>query len=190
MIDANPDVVHGKDNAEGIALWAKQTTFTSLRDMIPRGYDSIKDVPVVSLNCEVPEASDPAQRIRHYNEARQKASGFDPSCGKGDFMPSKSLPCMQVPGLSCIQAQSFVMSKGLNGEMHLPQPQPIKKFYSMAVKLGLRRVDSWTDLNEIKREEEENRSEDIPMKNWNLEDLLGEPQGSRGEIAKDGPADN
>lgn len=174
MLDANPDVVHGKDSAEGIALWAKQPTFESLREMIPRGYESIKDVPVVSLNCEVSEAGDRAQTIQNYTEARQKASGFDPSRGKGDLTPSKSF------------SQRVCNKKGLAGEV---QRQHIKKFKSMAVKVGLRRVDSLTDLNEIKNEEE-NRSEEVHMTNWSVHDLLGESPGNSGERAEADPADD
>ena len=143
-MSVNPDLVHGIDSAEGIALWAKQTTFVSLREMKPRGpYLTFSDVPVVPGVSEDAESGEVAQTMISYNQNKQRRLGFDPSRGRS-FWGKQSL-----------------------GLVDLKAPGPIRISKSMTSKIP--RVDSFADFKKGSWTIEE--EDPVPVK-LSLEDLL------------------
>lgn len=199
MQEMNPVLVPGGDESEpsegsengGMQLCAKQTTFSNLAGLIPRGYGGVNELPKYtvqsgnSITQETVNSTDALEEMRQRNAERWKQLGYDPRNGKGDmrgsatlsnFKPSQLMPSM-FSKLSSITSSAESSASELGdfnaSSMNSSEvPAHVLTSYSMCLKptRQIKRVNSSGGPNSLILAESDEDDYQTP----GVQDLLGQ----------------
>lgn len=139
--DTNPILVFGEDHDDksedvGLTLCSKQPSFRDISKHIPRGYNSMKDIPRKTIEKPIVPANrsqmTAQEQMRLRNSTKWEKLGYDPRYGKGDSHRSIMLYSFEPKLLREIFSNSDSRSDQSKGNL----------YNSHSVGLSLRRMDS------------------------------------------------